>query len=68
MMMILIKNWKVKQNIGFLIVGGIGIIINYLVFNSLKNIISFDFAWLSGILISAQSNYYLNSRFVFKGD
>lgn len=52
----------------FLIVGGIGVGINYIVFWSLRKIMSLDIAWIIGIGISATSNYVLNELWTWGGN
>jgi len=57
---------NIKRYIKFLIVGAVGVVINYLVFSSLRIIIPLDIAWLIGICASATINYILNEWWTFK--
>ena len=58
---------NIKQNLKFIVVGGIGVIINYIVY---KGFLFFnyqnDISWFFGIFFSAQSNYILNAKWTFK--
>ena len=60
---------KIKENIGFLIVGAIGVVINFIVYKSFLWLgIPNDYSWFCGIVVSAQSNYLLNAKFVFRSE
>jgi putative flippase GtrA len=54
-----------KRYIKFLVVGGVGTVINYIIFRTLRNIIWLDIAWFIGIVIASTSNYILNEAWTF---
>jgi putative flippase GtrA len=58
---------NIKQNLKFFIVGGLGMIFNYIVY---KGFLFFnypnDIAWVIGILFASQSNYIINAKWTFK--
>lgn len=63
-------NFNRDRYIKFITVGASGVIVNYLFYSYLRNIIYNDVAWLIGIVISATSNYILAENWTFraKGD
>lgn len=63
-------NFNKYRYVKFITVGASGVVVNYLFYSYLRNIIHNDVAWLIGILISATSNYILAENWTFraKGD
>lgn len=59
------KNSLLIKNVKFLVVGGIGVIINYCAYKFLSMYVHNDIAWLIGVLVSAELNFILNSRWTF---
>lgn len=57
-------NLNKNRYLKFLIVGAIGVIPNWIVFNMLKGL-NLNVAWLLGIVAGATSNYVLNEVWVF---
>jgi putative flippase GtrA len=63
-------NFNKDRYIKSITVGALGVLVNYLFYSCLRNIIYNDVAWFIGILISATSNYILAENWTFraKGD
>jgi putative flippase GtrA len=74
---------NIKQYIQFLIVGGLGVFINYFIYMPFRDRIFFDVTlnlwsspfllhidllWFAGIGVSATSNYILNAWWTFNND
>jgi putative flippase GtrA len=65
--------FNANRNLKFLIVGALGVVVNYLIFTPFRERFSFnififhiDPAWFAGIAVAAEFNYLLNEYWTYK--